>query len=268
MKKLLVAASAAVVLLSGTTAQAARYLVTVQGTIASGFDDTNLLGSGSDLAGLNYTLQLTVDEEAAAYLFAQSYYKLHYGNNGDPGPVTDATLQVGGGAAINIFDHLISGGTSENSSQRYDNSLLSGGNYCVNLPGNCSTGLRYLVSTNKNTFDAGGYTRSYTTFEVQNYTSDYGLTPRVPLDTSIIPSAPLLGGVASTIFYRIDEQWASNGMGGYSLVSRTGTEFQQTSNVTVRVAAIPEPATWAMMIMGFGLTGSLIRRRGKTLLVE
>lgn len=30
------------------------------------------------------------------------------------------------------------------------------------------------------------------------------------------------------------------------------------------LGAVPEPATWAMMIMGFGLTGSLIRRRRVT----
>jgi len=30
---------------------------------------------------------------------------------------------------------------------------------------------------------------------------------------------------------------------------------------TVSVAAVPEPATWAMMIMGFGLAGGMLRRR-------
>jgi hypothetical protein len=32
-------------------------------------------------------------------------------------------------------------------------------------------------------------------------------------------------------------------------------------NVTFDVAAVPEPATWAMMILGFGATGALLRRR-------
>ena len=34
-----------------------------------------------------------------------------------------------------------------------------------------------------------------------------------------------------------------------------------TLNVTSDVAAVPEPATWAMMIMGFGLAGAAVRRR-------
>lgn len=32
----------------------------------------------------------------------------------------------------------------------------------------------------------------------------------------------------------------------------------------VSVAAVPEPATWAMMLLGFGLIGGIMRRRGKT----
>lgn len=33
-----------------------------------------------------------------------------------------------------------------------------------------------------------------------------------------------------------------------------------TYNTDLGVAAVPEPATWAMMIFGFGLTGALLRR--------
>jgi hypothetical protein len=48
----------------------------------------------------------------------------------------------------------------------------------------------------------------------------------------------------------------------------TGTngevDFQNigfTANVSVPVATVPEPATWAMMLFGFGLVGSTMRRR-------
>jgi hypothetical protein len=37
----------------------------------------------------------------------------------------------------------------------------------------------------------------------------------------------------------------------------TGYDFQAA-------AAVPEPATWAMMIMGFGLVGAAMRRRTAT----
>jgi hypothetical protein len=37
----------------------------------------------------------------------------------------------------------------------------------------------------------------------------------------------------------------------------SGGNFNGTGNLT----AVPEPATWAMMIMGFGLVGGVMRRR-------
>lgn len=35
----------------------------------------------------------------------------------------------------------------------------------------------------------------------------------------------------------------------------------QVFDYTIRIAAVPEPATWAMMIAGFGLVGTALRRR-------
>ena len=32
-------------------------------------------------------------------------------------------------------------------------------------------------------------------------------------------------------------------------------------SLTANVSAVPEPATWAMMIVGFGLVGATVRRR-------
>ncbi|WP_430423747.1 FxDxF family PEP-CTERM protein [Phenylobacterium sp.] len=62
--------------------------------------------------------------------------------------------------------------------------------------------------------------------------------------------------------------------GTFANINATGTfSFSANGNTDERprlwvqvggkseVGAVPEPATWAMMIMGFGLTGSLIRRR-------
>lgn len=41
----------------------------------------------------------------------------------------------------------------------------------------------------------------------------------------------------------------------------TGQNAFEVDNIGFS-AAVPEPATWAMMIMGFGLTGAAMRRRG------
>jgi hypothetical protein len=37
------------------------------------------------------------------------------------------------------------------------------------------------------------------------------------------------------------------------------------NGTTYNFEAVPEPATWAMMIMGFGAAGSVVRRRRQAL---
>lgn len=52
---------------------------------------------------------------------------------------------------------------------------------------------------------------------------------------------------------------------GYSGADQTGTAYATTfanfKEPSFEVTAIPEPTTWALMIMGFGGVGSLLRRR-------
>lgn len=45
------------------------------------------------------------------------------------------------------------------------------------------------------------------------------------------------------------------------------TAAYQVGNVSVPFAAVPEPATWAMMLGGFGLLGAAVRRRRTTVRV-
>ncbi|QMW22142.1 THxN family PEP-CTERM protein [Sandaracinobacteroides saxicola] len=49
--------------------------------------------------------------------------------------------------------------------------------------------------------------------------------------------------------------------GGFSTTEQQVNTAQLIGRVTVATAAVPEPATWAMMIMGFGLVGGTLRRR-------
>jgi hypothetical protein len=62
----------------------------------------------------------------------------------------------------------------------------------------------------------------------------------------------------STAFYRVD--FGSAGVTSFQ------TEFGSVSNaVLFSTGAVPEPATWAMMIGGFGLIGAASRRRRTTI---
>ena len=57
---------------------------------------------------------------------------------------------------------------------------------------------------------------------------------------------------------------------GFDTTNIGGFEFSSTSNafefdnVAVVSGAVPEPATWAMMLFGFGVVGSALRRRNRS----
>ena len=49
----------------------------------------------------------------------------------------------------------------------------------------------------------------------------------------------------------------------FDYLLRLGQFLFTVRNGTVVVPSVPEPATWAMMITGFGLVGGVMRRRPK-----
>lgn len=48
--------------------------------------------------------------------------------------------------------------------------------------------------------------------------------------------------------------------------SNNGSDGFESDNHTLGISAVPEPATWAMLIMGFGLVGLAARRRDRSVL--
>ena len=57
--------------------------------------------------------------------------------------------------------------------------------------------------------------------------------------------------------------------GGFAFPSTPQTGFgnQSIALVNFSIAAVPEPATWALMLLGFGVVGTTLRRRRKVLAV-
>lgn len=63
------------------------------------------------------------------------------------------------------------------------------------------------------------------------------------------------------------ELGALDGIFGDFLINRNGLGEGDSFSLVVSAGAVPEPATWAMMIAGFGLVGSAMRRRRGNLAV-
>ncbi|MBB4154917.1 hypothetical protein GGQ80_002833 [Sphingomonas jinjuensis] len=49
---------------------------------------------------------------------------------------------------------------------------------------------------------------------------------------------------------------------GAALTPQERNDAFKLAGISFNVAAVPEPATWAMMLVGFGLVGGALRRRG------
>jgi hypothetical protein len=58
--------------------------------------------------------------------------------------------------------------------------------------------------------------------------------------------------------------WVASGYSGLvdKVYIRGGLEGYSIDNLTYSVAAVPEPETYAMFLLGFGLIGLMHRRRG------
>ena len=67
-------------------------------------------------------------------------------------------------------------------------------------------------------------------------------------------------GVSANLFVTNGTSYRVNTMGAGLL---TGLVTARVTPVTV-AAAVPEPATWAMMLMGFGVIGAALRRRRRS----
>lgn len=82
------------------------------------------------------------------------------------------------------------------------------------------------------------------------------------------PGANLEVPFSSTVY-----DFAGRGHFYYSLRDPSGTEQRaldvglRPTYITVMAVAVPEPGSWAMMILGFGLIGGTMRRRKRVLAV-
>lgn len=218
-------------------ANAAIVHVTYEGVVANGFDQFGLFGAANaDLTGAAFTATYTLDDaiDASTYSppLSSSFEFLNLG----------ATTPVGAMIRIN--------GSTFNFWCGYVD-------YCdVNHTNSAGDGGVYGVESSINIFAVDA-----TTVEIWEQRMSLGLTSTVhPIVGSYDYHTPFTyafqPGDVATGSLRITDYIMPPTAPGY-YVQNVGAQLTPLS-VTVTV---PEPATWAVMIIGFGLTGAALRRR-------
>ena len=205
-------------------ASAAIYQVTVTGKVASGFDQKGLFGApNTDLTGAAFSLVEYFDTETGQ---------------------------------INMHGYGVFGGTgSTGPSPGYGSLTING--LPIGLTGEY---LAYMFAPSSYN-PAQVYLLHYDHVGDEEILHDvlarlYGLPPAPPLLTLPEWHSDCQGAEICNGYFEFE------GYTGYTANWRTNGIFAGESyDARVISGGVPEPATWAMMIVGFGLVGSALRRR-------
>jgi hypothetical protein len=232
MKLKLLGGVTAVALLAGISSASADIVtVTFTGT-ASGADINNYFNTGGNSVG--------GDTFTAKYIFDTS--------------VTGATLSQG--SALQTL-----GGPPSLQSATL---MINGGTVSFGGPGVLDASVAAQLGSSTNT-QANIYTASFTARVFDNY---FPLIDGLKLEIDGRGSATGLPfDLLTDASFTYTSGTNTPAIDGGSFFARNGEQINLTTNgVTVdvqSVAAVPEPSTWAMMVLGFAGLGFLSYRRGR-----
>ena len=169
------------------------------------------------------------------------------------------------GAACGGFETV----TVEGSAPLALPGLLHSDNVSVNAPASGTASLTIWVTRTGLTSLGDSFFSSFTS-------NNQGGAINVTLETLISASNQLFGGTSLASFNHNavgsdsdNVNTAFNtGAGTYSVTEKyvltaltSGTERSASPTITLATAVIPEPASWALMILGFAGAGAMLRRR-------
>lgn len=227
-------------LLAAWPAQAAEYIITYKGQVVSSFDGTGDFGVvGGTLDNLDFTavFTLTVPLPGAIAFDNGTTGQIQGGAVfGAPSPIS-ATLTInnvtqafGGNYDAYATQVNDSGASSLDRIDHFAHHKFSGGGTSLD------TTIRLGISSTINDFVlSSNYTDNltYTSLPGDSFNGNFGISELTNFDTT---------------------------------VSRVAYGQLRTTSVTIAAApiggAVPEPATWALMIVGFGFVAGALRRQG------
>lgn len=233
--KYLALAISAVAAIPVTPASAIQILVTYNGVVTSGQDPlARFFPAGTDLVGKELRIDVTVDLDTPGATITR----------------TSQTNEIGGGALAGTLTPL-SAAVTMNGNTLINDAFSSGGYSIFKQPG----------------YD-GLYASAVSQKVVGNFFYVNQLVVRAEGTQPFIPSLEFTdffssaSGGSGVFFFQTIEYPA------YIFRENTGAEFTITSvsvapyTATIDpIGGVPEPASWALLIAGFGLTGAAMRRR-------
>lgn len=149
-------------------------------------------------------------------------------------PTNPLALSAAGSISVAFFDPVVSAAS---------NSLLS-------QPGNVAP-LSVLLGSLANSFTfTMGSSDPGSTVDVRAFDANGGLTGSTTVN--------MLSGYN---IYTLTGLGNFKGLSFFNNNDPAGVRFQNMSYNSVAVGAIPEPATWGLMLAGFGIVGGVMRRR-------
>jgi len=211
-------------------ASATVHQLTYQGVVTSALDNTAEFGAGASLVGMSFTALVTYDDAKAGATHSGDTYYDNYAGSGAANPVT-ATIMLNGVSR--------SFGATYGQDSRLDRSLQPG---CLS---DCTE-----VSFQQHAKDE--YTKDG--FYTLNYINLGGTSSNGAL-SGLAHTAPDFTNPPIDLYAYVNlfEQ---------DIFTLDATHYAMVSvRIDSVTGGVPEPATWALMLMGFGGAGALLRRR-------
>jgi hypothetical protein len=263
----LAAAAGAALLAGAGQAGAVTYVATLHGTIITGYDNTGIFEApNADLTGQSFTAVLHVDTSLGAPT-SDFYHSSVFAPR--PGSIfTSTAITIGGvtHSLDSLSDPSWGGNTGEfryNYADYYA-AVDPSGPECAPPLNACTSelGFSYDATFHQFLFDSHGVN----TGDIQRSTQLFNLT-----DTNLpTPGQPLTGRPLSVA---PGDVFASDGTFRTYDMTLTFNPDQSENIVyaydtyahyhvdSIDIAGVPEPAAWALMILGFGMAGGALRRR-------